>query len=150
MLSRLFTPWHGAATGAQPAHVNPTLDSCTGYPSLLGGQRQCRMRSLPKAPTHDQCRESALLKNASEIDFDNLSIAIILKALPDSFQSFTAVITQRKEPHNLTFFKVALRTHKEILKMNDSTVVNVMALGAKNSVEKNSLFFICGNLGNKK
>ena len=58
MLSRLFTPWHGATTAAQPAHVDPTLDSCTRYPSLLGGQRQCRMRSLPKAPTHDQCRKS--------------------------------------------------------------------------------------------
>ena len=39
------------------AHVDLTLDSCTRYPSLLGGQRQCRMRSLPKAPTHDQCWE---------------------------------------------------------------------------------------------
>ena len=58
MFSRLFTPWHGAATRVHPAHVDPTLDSCTRYPSLLGGQRQCRMRSLPKAPTHDQCRES--------------------------------------------------------------------------------------------
>ena len=57
MFSQLFTRWHSAATGAQPAHVDPTLDSCTRYPSLLGGQRQCRMRSLPKAPTHDQCRE---------------------------------------------------------------------------------------------
>ena len=46
------------ATGAQPTHVDPTLDSCTRYPSLLGGQRQYRMRSLPKVPTHDQCRES--------------------------------------------------------------------------------------------
>ena len=57
MFSRLFTPWHGAATRAHPAHVDPTLDSCTRYPSLLGGQRKCRMRSLPKAPAHDQCRE---------------------------------------------------------------------------------------------
>ena len=30
-----FTPWHGAATRAQPAHVDPTLDSCTRYPSVL-------------------------------------------------------------------------------------------------------------------
>ena len=58
MFNRLFTPWHGAATGAQPAHVGPTLDLCTRYPSLLGEQKYCRMRSLPKAPTHDQCPES--------------------------------------------------------------------------------------------
>ena len=46
-----------AATRAQPAHVDPSLDSCTRYPSLLGGQRQSRIRSLLKAPTHDQCGE---------------------------------------------------------------------------------------------
>ena len=54
----IFTHWLGAATKAHPAHVDPTLESCTSYPSLLGVKRQCRTRSLPKAPTHDQCRES--------------------------------------------------------------------------------------------
>ena len=58
MFSWLFAPWHGAVTEAQPAHVNPTLDSCTSCISLLGGQTHCRMRSLPKAPTLDQCRVS--------------------------------------------------------------------------------------------
>ena len=57
MFSRLFTRWHGAATRAHPAHVDPTLDSCTRYPSLNCGQKHCRIRSLPKAPTHDQCWE---------------------------------------------------------------------------------------------
>ena len=57
MFNQLFAPWHGAATRAHPAHVDPTLDSCTRYPPLLGGQRQCRMRSFPKAPTRGQCRE---------------------------------------------------------------------------------------------
>ena len=59
IFSRLFTPWHGTVTRAHPAHVDPTLDSCTRYLSLLGDQRYCRMRSLPKAPTRDQCRENA-------------------------------------------------------------------------------------------
>ena len=57
IFSRFFTRRHGAATRAHPAHVDSTLDSCTRYPSLLGGQRHYRMRNLPKAPTHDQYRE---------------------------------------------------------------------------------------------
>ena len=43
-----FLPWHGAATRAQPAHVDPTLDSCTRYPLLLGGQRQCGFKACPR------------------------------------------------------------------------------------------------------
>ena len=60
MFSRLFTRWLGAATRTRPAYVDPTLDSCIRYPSLLSGQRHCRKRRLPKAPTHDQYRESNL------------------------------------------------------------------------------------------
>ena len=44
MFNQLFYP-HGTA---QPAHVDPTLDSCTRYPSLLGGQGQCRFKACPR------------------------------------------------------------------------------------------------------
>ena len=50
----LYPPGTVQPFTAQPAHIDPTLDSCTRYPLLLGGQRQCRIRSLPKASTHDQ------------------------------------------------------------------------------------------------
>ena len=38
---------------------------------------------------------------------------MILKGLPDSFQSFVAVITQSEEKQNVTEFKVALRSFEE-------------------------------------
>ena len=50
----LYPPGTVQPTRAQPAHIDPTLDSCTRYPLLLGGQRHCRIRSLPKASTLDQ------------------------------------------------------------------------------------------------
>ena len=50
----LYPPGTVQPIQAQPAHIDPTLDSCTRYPSLLGGQRHCRIRNLPKVSTHDQ------------------------------------------------------------------------------------------------
>ena len=43
----------------QPATIfDPTLDLCTRYPLLLGGPRQCGIRSLPNTSTHGQHWES--------------------------------------------------------------------------------------------
>ena len=43
------------AEGAQqPATIDPTVDLCTMCPLQLGGPRQCGIRSLPNAFTHDQ------------------------------------------------------------------------------------------------
>ena len=56
---------------------------------------------------------AAALKNAGETVSDSLFIALILKGLPDSFQSFEAVITQSEKKQNVTEFKVALRSFEE-------------------------------------
>ena len=56
---------------------------------------------------------AAALRNAGESVSDSLLIAMILKGLPDSFQSFVAVITQSDKKQNITEFKIALRSFEE-------------------------------------
>ena len=92
MLSRLFTPWHGAVTRAHTAHVDPTLGLCTRYPSLLSGQRHCRMRSLPKAPSHDQCRES----NPRPLD---LRLSALLTGKRDPTNSKVVIHNRQPDVH---------------------------------------------------
>ena len=125
MLSRLFTPWHGAATGAQPAHVDPTLDSCTRYPSLLGGQRQCRMRSLLKAPTHDQRRESnprpldlwsSALPTGPRDPIQRLTLTLVLT---------TKILNWRVRPTRCTCQNKRVRIFDESWRVSDiSTLIN--------------------------
>lgn len=58
------------------------------------------------------------LKNAGELISDNLLTAMILKGLPVDYQTFTAVITQKEKPMTFSYFKVALRSFEENIKIN--------------------------------
>lgn len=87
---------------------------------------------------------AALLKNAGETVSDNLLIAMILKGLPTEYRSFVTVTTQRREPHDLTSFKMALRTHEETMKACENPSDNVMA------VKSSYRCYKCGQLGHKK
>ena len=56
---------------------------------------------------------TAALRNAGETVSDSLVIAMIVKGLPDCFQSFVAVITQSEKKQSISEFKVALRSFEE-------------------------------------
>ena len=81
---------------------------------------------------------AALLKNAGETVSDNLLKAMILKGLPTEYQPFVTVTTQRKEPHDITSFKTALRTHEETMKACENPSDNVM------TVKSNIKCYKCG------
>ena len=87
---------------------------------------------------------AALLKNAGETVSDNLLIAMILKGLPTEYQPFVTVTTQRKEPHDITSFKTALRTHEETMKACENPSDNVM------TVKSNIKCYKCGQTGHRK
>ena len=87
---------------------------------------------------------AALLKNAGETVSDNLLIAMILKGLPTECQPFVTVTTQRKEPHDITSFKTALRTHEETMKACENPSDNVM------TVKSNVKCYKCGQTGHRK
>ena len=91
---------------------------------------------------------SAQLKNAGETVSENLLIAMILKGLPDSFQSFVTVTTQRKERHTLASFKQALRTYEETVRSTCGD--NVMTIGERNRGGQRMRCFNCGGLGHRK
>jgi hypothetical protein len=88
---------------------------------------------------------AALLKNVGETVSDNLLIAMVLKGLPANFKSFVTVTTQRKEPHTLASFKIALRTHEETMRSCDLTDDSVMAMTASDVK-----CFQCGRMGHKQ
>ena len=72
---------------------------------------------------------SASLKSAGETISDSLLIAMVLKGLPQRFETFCTVTTQRKDPMNFQEFKTALRSYEEsdkcqnvIVKSEDSVM----------------------------
>jgi hypothetical protein len=78
------------------------------------------LTSLKKSPTESvtdyvmRAETSAVaLRNAKETVSDQLLIAMVLKGLPDSFQSFVAVVTQNDKKQTFTDFKIALRSFEE-------------------------------------
>ena len=90
---------------------------------------------------------AAMLKQAGETVSDNLVVAMILKGLPSEYQPFVTVTAQRREPHTLTSFKQALRTHEETMKVceKDNNTDNVMFMGSQKI-----RCYGCGQLGHKR
>lgn len=64
---------------------------------------------------------TAALKNAGETVTDSLLIAMVLKGLPNSFQSFVAVVTQSEKKQSFIEFKTALRSFEETEQSRSST-----------------------------
>lgn len=56
---------------------------------------------------------TAALRNAGEEVSDSLLIAMLLKGLPESYQSFVVVVTQSKKQQIFSEFKGALRSFED-------------------------------------
>lgn len=94
------------------------------------------------------------LRNAGETVADSLLIAMVLKGLPNSYQSFVTVITQSEKKQTFSEFKIALRSFEEtercrsttvddsVLKLDHRTKANT---GATNTSD--SVCFKCGKKG---
>ena len=80
----------------------------TEFTSLIKRREECVTEYVIRAET-----AAAALRNAGETVSDSLVIAMIVKSLPDSFQSFVAVITQSEKKQSISEFKVALRSFEE-------------------------------------
>lgn len=64
---------------------------------------------------------AAALKNAGETVTDSLLIAMVLKGLPDNYQSFVAVVTQSEKKQTFIEFKTSLRSFEETEKSRSSS-----------------------------
>ena len=56
------------------------------------------------------------LKLVGETVSDSLLIAMVLKGLPETYQSFVTVVTQSQDQHSFKKFKEDLRSHEETVK----------------------------------
>ena len=64
---------------------------------------------------------AAALKKAGETVTDSLLIAMVLTGLPDSYQSFVAVVTQSEKKQAFMEFKTSLRSFEETERSRSST-----------------------------
>ena len=95
------------------------------------------------------------LKAAGETISDGLLVAMALKGLPKSYQTFATVVMQKDTPMTFSEFKVALRNHEEnerhCYKKDSSDGDGVMSATIAN--QKTSKFsgkcFKCGRKGHK-
>ena len=69
---------------------------------------------------------AAALRNAGETVSDSLVIAMIVKGLPDCFQSYVAVITQSEKKQSISDFKVALRSFEKTEKSRQQSEDSVL------------------------
>ena len=75
-----------------------------------------REESVTEYVIRAETAAAAALRNAGEPVSDSLVIAMIVKGLPDCFQSFVAVITQSEKRQSISDFNVALRSFEETKK----------------------------------
>ena len=93
---------------------------------------------------------ASALRNAKEEVSDSLLVAMVLKGLPDSYQSFTTVITQSDKKQSFSDFKVALRSYEETenarSSYKDDSVLN-MNLRKAGACKSEGCCFKCGEPG---
>ena len=89
------------------------------------------------------------LRTSEEVISDPLLIAMVLKGLPSSFKTFSAIVVQRDKEMTFAEFKTALRSYEESEKSRSSdTGDNVMLF--KNNGRFEGTCFKCGKKGHKK
>ena len=93
---------------------------------------------------------ASALRNAKEEVADSLLVVMVLKRLPNSYQSFTTVITQSDKKQSFSDFKVALRSHEEMenarSSYKDDSVLN-MNLRKADACKSEGYCFKCGESG---
>ena len=67
---------------------------------------------------------AAALKTAGEEMSDALRIAMIIKGLPHTFSTFSALTSQKTDEPSVTEFKVALRSYEETMKARCGTTAD--------------------------
>ena len=89
------------------------------------------------------------LRNAEETISDALLIAMVLKGLPGTFHTFSAIVIQQEKEMSFLEFKTALRSFEENEKSrNRRSEDNIMALRSGEKFDGNC--FKCGKKGHKK
>ena len=95
-------------------------------------------------------KASTALKAAEEVISDGLLVAMALKGLPESYRTFSAIVTQRKKQMTFSEFKMALRifeeTERSCQRTLESSADNVMTAKSKPFQGK---CFKCGRKGHK-
>ena len=89
------------------------------------------------------------LRTSEEVISDPLLIAMVLKGLPSSFKTFSAIVVQRDKEMTFAEFKTALRSYEESERSrNSDTGDNVMLFKINGKFE--GTCFKCGKKGHKK
>ena len=84
------------------------LYHCIQNSSLIKRREESVTENVIRAET-----AAAALRNVGETVSNSLVIAMVVKGLPDCFQSFGAVITQSEQQQSISIFEVALRSFEE-------------------------------------
>ena len=82
------------------------------------------------------------LRDAKEVISDSLLVAMVIKGLPSSFESFTTVITQKEAAISFSDFKVSIRNFEDTQKIQ-STSNSVMSLHEKSKPKYKRWCSIC-------
>ena len=94
-------------------HYRPTgkprvITLYTQLTSLAKKKQESITDYIIRAETAASC-----LRDAGEVISDSLLVAMVLKGLPNEFQPFVTVMTQRDKTLTFSDFKVALRNHED-------------------------------------
>ncbi|KAK7503873.1 hypothetical protein BaRGS_00004996 [Batillaria attramentaria] len=89
------------------------------------------------------------LRNAGETVTDSLLIAMALKGLPDSYQSFVAVMIQNEKKQTFAEFKAALRSFEETERSRATTAMSDDAIlkSAGTTSRREITCYNCGKQG---
>ena len=116
----------------------------TELTSMVKGQNESITDYLIRAETAAAC-----LKDAGEIIQDSLLVSMLLKGLPQSYKSFTTVITQREKPISFPDFKISLRNYEDTEKLgqqnhaSSSKAPSVMTVSDRKSGNQKRWCEIC-------
>ena len=92
-------------------------------------------------------KSATALRHAEEVISDALLIAMVLKGLPNEYNTFAKVIFQREKQMTFAEFKSALRSHEESAKTLDTKNANENVMFTKQKFDGNC--FKCGRKGHK-
>ena len=92
-------------------------------------------------------KSATALRDAEEVISDALLIAMVLKGLPNEYNTFATVIVQREKQMTFAEFKSALRSQEESAKTLDTKNANENVMFAKQKFDGNC--FKCGRKGHK-